>query len=78
MLLPDDERVYAFTRRHGDVELLVLGNFSAGEVTAEVPDAAAWARAEIVIGDEPGTAADGLTLQAWEGRAYRRRVPAVS
>jgi hypothetical protein len=26
MLLPDDERVYAFTRRLGDVELLVLGN----------------------------------------------------
>ena len=28
MLLPDDERVYAFTRRLGDVELLVLGNFT--------------------------------------------------
>ncbi len=36
MLLPDDEQVYAFTRRLGDVELLVLGNFS-GEPVA--PDA---------------------------------------
>ena len=33
MLLEDDERVYAFTRRLDDVELLVLGNFS-GETTA--------------------------------------------
>ena len=30
MLLPDDEQVYAFTRRLGDVELLVLGNFVRG------------------------------------------------
>lgn len=30
MLLEEDERVYAFTRRHEDVELLVLGNFSGG------------------------------------------------
>jgi oligo-1,6-glucosidase len=28
MLLPDDEAVYAFTRRLGRVELLVLGNFT--------------------------------------------------
>ena len=28
MLLPHDERLYAFTRRLGDTELLVIGNFS--------------------------------------------------
>ncbi|BCJ55282.1 glucohydrolase [Actinoplanes sp. NBRC 14428] len=28
MLLPEDERLYAYTRRHGDTELLVIGNFS--------------------------------------------------
>ena len=33
MLLEDDERVYAFTRRLDDVELLVLGNFSGERVT---------------------------------------------
>jgi oligo-1,6-glucosidase len=43
MLLPHDERVYAFTRRLADVELLVLGNFSADVVPARVPDASAWA-----------------------------------
>jgi len=63
MRLEDDDRVYAFTRRLDDVELLVLGNFSGDHVEVEI---AGWEDAEVVIG-EPG---DGL--QPWEGRAYRR------
>ncbi len=63
MLLEDDDRVYAFTRRHEDVELLVLGNFSADDVPVDI---AGWEDAEVVAG-EPG---DGLG--PWEGRAYRR------
>ena len=71
MLLPDDPHVYAFTRRLGDVELLVLGNFGARPQEPAVPDAAAWAACEVVAGDP---AADGtLRLGPWEGRAYRRR-----
>ena len=62
-MLEDDDRVYAFTRRHEDVELLVLGNFSADEVPVDI---AGWEDAEVVAG-EPG---DGLG--PWEGRAYRR------
>jgi oligo-1,6-glucosidase len=65
MLLPDDERIYAFTRRLGDVELLVLGNFSRETVTAGLD--AAWEDAEVVIGDGAG-----LTLGPWEGRVLRR------
>ena len=74
MLVPDDERVYAFTRRLGDVVLLVLGNFGADTVTADVPDAAAWAAAELVVGNypAPGRADGALTLRPWEGRVYRR------
>ena len=53
MLLEEDERIYAFARRHEDTELLVLGNFSGEAVTVDLPD---WADAEIVLG-EPG---DGL------------------
>ena len=34
MLLPDDASVYAFTRSLGDVELLLLGNFSDDETSA--------------------------------------------
>jgi oligo-1,6-glucosidase len=71
MLLPDDEQVYAFTRRSDDVELLVLGNFSGERALPQPPDAAAWAGAEVLVGTP---APDGsLALAPWEGRAYRRR-----
>ena len=76
MLLPQDERVYAFLRRWEDVELLVLGNFSGDTVPAPVPDAEAWAAAEVVVGRvrvrDSGSAP--LVLGPWEGRVCRRRV----
>jgi oligo-1,6-glucosidase len=73
MLLPDDERVYAFTRRLGDVELLVLGNFSGGTVHPELPDAGTWADAEVLLGNCSATGSPGLALQPWEARVHRRR-----
>ncbi len=79
MLLPDDERVYAFARRLGDVELLVLGNFSAGTAGVDVPDADAWARSELLSGNypEPDPPPAPLTLRPWEARVYRRVSPAA-
>jgi oligo-1,6-glucosidase len=71
MLLPDDERVYAFTRRLGDVTLLVLGNFSADVVAIELPEAQEWAAAEILIGNYD-TAPTSIELRPWEARVYRR------
>jgi len=71
MLLPDDERVYAFTRRLAGTELLVLGNFSGEPTTPDVPDAAAWAASELLITNVPAPG-DGLALQPWEARVYRR------
>jgi oligo-1,6-glucosidase len=68
MLLEDDERVYAFTRRLGDVELLVLGNFSGEEVAVDVPG---WDGAELLIGNVADPAG-GLTLAPWEARVLRR------
>ena len=65
MLLPNDEHVYAFTRRLDDVELLVLGNFSGDTVTAEVDPA--WADAEVLVGE-----GGGLRLGPWEGRVLSR------
>jgi oligo-1,6-glucosidase len=75
LLLPDDERVYAFTRRLGGVELLVLGNFSGDTVHPELPDAAAWEGSEVLVGnyraaDEP--AAEWPALRPWEARVHRR------
>ena len=74
MLLPQDERVYAFTRSLAGTTLLVLGNFSGEPAPAPVPDAAAWAQAELLVGREgaPGTADAPIVLAPWEGRVYRR------
>jgi oligo-1,6-glucosidase len=74
MLLADHEQVYAFTRRHGDTELLVLGNFSGELVTVEVPDAAGWLDAELLLANVPAPDAlqTQLTLQPWEARVHRR------
>ncbi|CAN5277179.1 alpha-glucosidase [soil metagenome] len=73
MLLPDDERVYAFTRRLAEVELLVLGNLSADLVTAAVPDAPAWAGSELISTNyPPPEEGAAFTLRPWEARVYRR------
>jgi oligo-1,6-glucosidase len=73
MLLADDPLVYAFTRRLDDVQLLVLGNFSGAEASAqEMPDAPGWAPAELVLSNY-SDAGNGLVLRPWEARVYRRR-----
>jgi oligo-1,6-glucosidase len=74
MLLPQDERVYAFTRTLDGTSLLVLGNFSGEPAPAPVPDAAGWAVAGLLVGCEraPGTDTDPIVLAPWEGRVYRR------
>ena len=81
MLLPDDDAVYAFTRRYsddrGEIELLVLGNFTGAKVDAEIDG---WAGAELVLGNYPdpadmADAACPAALRPWEARVYRRVRP---
>jgi oligo-1,6-glucosidase len=74
MLLPHDERLYAYTRRLGGTELLVIGNFSAGTVAAEIDDAAAWASAELVLNNTATPPAPPLVLGPWQAVVYRRTV----
>ena len=70
MLLPDDERIYAYTRRLDGVEVLVLANWSGEAVDVDLPDADAWAAAELLLATcEPGP---GLRLAPWEARVLRR------
>ncbi|PRX90749.1 alpha-glucosidase [Allonocardiopsis opalescens] len=77
MLAPEDERVYAFVRRHpgSGTELLVLGNFTGEAVTFEPPEG--WAGAETLIANVPdrSPAAAAVTLSAWEARVHRRDIP---
>jgi oligo-1,6-glucosidase len=72
MLLARDEHLYAFTRRLDDVELLVLANFSGARREADVPDAAGWTGAELLLGNVADPARE-LILEPWEARVYRRQ-----
>ena len=47
MLLPRDERIYAFTRRLDSELWLVLGNFTGTDVAVPLPDAPDWAAATL-------------------------------
>ncbi|MBW6435973.1 alpha-glucosidase [Actinoplanes hulinensis] len=70
MLLPHDERVYAFTRRLGSTELLVIGNFSGVEAHAAIDG---WDGAELLLTNlEPP--AGGPHLAPWQAVVYRRSV----
>jgi oligo-1,6-glucosidase len=70
MLLPYDERLYAFTRTYGDTTLLVIGNFSGESVRAEIADAAAWEAAELLLTN--AAAPEGLVLRPWQAVIYRQ------
>ncbi|WIM95064.1 alpha-glucosidase [Actinoplanes oblitus] len=74
MLLPHDERLYAFTRRLGATELLVIGNFTGEQVRAEIEDAAAWADAELLLTNLPGGSPGSLVLAPWQAVIYKRTV----
>jgi oligo-1,6-glucosidase len=72
MLLPEDRQVYAFTRRLGSTELLVLCNVSGAPAEVSLDDPVPWATAVLLLGTHgtPGTGA----LQPWESRVLRRVV----
>jgi oligo-1,6-glucosidase len=68
MLVPGDERVFAYTRAYEGTELLVAANLSGEETAPDIPSE--WADAELLLANcEPGA---GLTLAPWEARVYRR------
>lgn len=76
MLLPDDERVYAYERSYAGTRLLVVANLSDDDaVRAPVPEEPQWAPADVVLGSGPHThaeAAGHIVLGPWEARVLRR------
>ncbi len=73
MLLPEHPSIYAFTRAHENVELLVLGNFSGATTEVPLDDAGQWAAAEVVLANYDRAPDEGrITLRPWETRVYRR------
>jgi oligo-1,6-glucosidase len=74
MLLADHNQVYAFTRRYGSTELLVLANFSGEPFTVEIPDDYRWKGTELVLANYPVDTAEDIqcfALRPWEARVYR-------
>jgi oligo-1,6-glucosidase len=75
MVLPEHEQIYAFTRSLDGTDVLVLANFSGSDVTFDLPDAAAWDGAELVLGNADRSLAPSasMTLLAWEALVYRTK-----
>lgn len=72
MLLPDDPSVYAFTRTLGQVVLLVVANLSPVPVELNLPDAAAWDDAELLLTNlVEGDPSRPGGLAPWEARVLR-------
>jgi len=71
MLVPDHDRLYAFTRAHEGAELLVLANFSAEPLDLAGLVDLAWLDATTVLANYPEPW-HGPVLRAWEARVHRR------
>jgi oligo-1,6-glucosidase len=74
LLAPDDPVVYAFLRRLGDVEWLVMANFSAETAGLDPPEPDRWTGAEVMLGNYPELAPDKgrLELRPWEAVVLSR------
>jgi len=75
MLLPNDDRVYAFTRRLDDDELLVVANLSGDATTVDAAQLPGWGGTEVLVTTVCGQPAgrDVGCLEPWEARVHRRR-----
>jgi oligo-1,6-glucosidase len=70
LLLPEDERLYAYRRGFEGQELLVICNFS-GEVVADQSAAALCAESgSLLFGNYPGDTAQTDLLRPYEARVY--------
>ena len=70
MLLPDDERVYAYLREHEGTRVLVVANLSDDD---GVPaDVGPWTNAQLAVGSVAGSSPAATDpLAPWESRVYR-------
>jgi oligo-1,6-glucosidase len=70
LLLPDDQRVYAYTRRLDEVEALVVGNWSGEPAAVDLED---WMRGRLVLANDPAAGGRGdPVLGPWEVRVLVR------
>ncbi|QRW06432.1 alpha-amylase [Ceratobasidium sp. AG-Ba] len=75
LLSEEDERIFAYTRQHNDVKVLVVLNFSRSEANYEVPESVAVKRSKIIGGnraDDKGSLSlqRGVKLGSFEGQVW--------
>ena len=72
LLLPEDEKLWVFTRTLGDERLLVVANMTSHLASVPVSALPPLEDAELVLSSVyPGT--DLQTLAPWDARVYRLR-----
>nr|NLI49531.1 alpha-glucosidase [Propionibacterium sp.] len=73
LLLPDDERLWVFTRRLGSEGLLVVANLTSGVVGLPVAELPNLDDAGLLLTSLPRAADDPQILEPWESRVYAVR-----
>ena len=68
LLLPDDERLFAYTRTLGDEVLLVVANLASQATRLPDEGLPGTGDARLLLGTHDN---DGPSLQPWESRVYR-------
>ena len=72
LLLPEDEKLWVFTRTLGDERLLVVANMSSHAARVPMAELPSIEDAELLVASvHPGT--DLQTLAPWDARVYRLR-----
>ena len=71
LLAPEDESVFAYTRKTEKQQLLVVCNLTAKETDFTVPESVSWNSAELVVGtNAPETLQRQLKLAPWSASVW--------
>jgi oligo-1,6-glucosidase len=74
MIAPDHPTLYAFTRSHEGIDLLVLANFSGDDLdmAEAVEDLAGWSDSTLLLGNLGAPTSPTAPLRPWEARLLKR------
>ena len=71
LLAPEDESVFAYTRKTEKQQLLVVCNLTAKETDFTVPESVSWNSAELVVGtNAPESLQRQLKLAPWSASVW--------
>ncbi|MFC3039322.1 alpha-glucosidase [Virgibacillus xinjiangensis] len=74
LILPNDDKIYAYMRNYKEEKLLVTANFSEEEVDFHLPEDISFTANEAIIGNYEGFEAGsytGFTLKPYEVQVYK-------